>query len=147
VVVGLGHDGHRDLAVGPEVVRRLRQRRLDGVLLVEADQEPGTVLDRWGADHVVVVAAVSPGYLQPGRLHTFVVDAPRPVPSPDGGPAATFGAHTLLAGLQRMPPRLTLFTVDAGDVSAGVGFTAPVARVLDDLVDRVAREVSVPPAG
>lgn len=144
-VIGVGNPYRRDDGAGPAVVAGLRRRRLPTVDLVECDGEPTRLLDLWaGAEVAVVVDAVRTGARPPGTIHR------RSVRHPSFGRARGATSHAvdfgdavaLAAALDRLPGRMLLYLVEAGDTSAGVGLTPPVAAAVTELVAEIAEEVT-----
>ena len=144
VVIGVGNEFRRDDGAGLAVVARLRDLAPAGVELVTTDGEPTRLIEAWtGAALAVVVDAVRAEPPQPGTVHRFVVDRP--------GAGATRAASShglglddaisLALALDRMPGRLIVHAIEAGDLTQGPGLTPPVAAavgavaaaVLDDL--------------
>src|SRR5262245_5852827 len=72
-LIGIGNRFRRDDAAGLEVVRRLRLAHPPGVILIEQEGEPASLIEAWSsADEALVVDGISSGSA-PGRLHRFDV--------------------------------------------------------------------------
>jgi hydrogenase maturation protease len=144
VVIGIGNEFRRDDGAGPAVVGRLRGLVPPGVELVIADGEPTRLLEAWtGATLAVVVDAVRAEPAHPGRVHRFVVERP------GAGVAQTASSHgfglddaiALALVLDRMPGRLIVHAIEAGDLTQGPGLTPAVdmavsvvsTAILDDI--------------
>jgi hydrogenase maturation protease len=144
VVIGIGNEFRRDDGAGPAVVARLCDLAPPGVRFVVTDGEPTRLIEAWtGAALAVVVDAVRAQPPRPGQVHRFVVDRQQPG---TGRPASSHGlglddAVALAVALDRMPGRLIVHAIEAGDLTRGPGLTPPVAAavptvaaaVLDDL--------------
>jgi hydrogenase maturation protease len=144
VVIGVGNEFRRDDGVGPAVIARLGDLAPPGVRLVITDGEPARLVEAWsGAAVAVVVDAVRAEPPRPGTVHRFVVDGPG---TGTGRAASSHGlglddAIALAVALDRMPARLIVHAIEAGDLTQGPGLTPPVAAavgavataVLDDL--------------
>ncbi len=144
VVIGVGNEFRRDDGAGPAVIARLGDLAPPGVRLVITDGEPTRLVEAWsGAAVAVVVNAVRARPPRPGTVHRFVVDQPR---AGIGRSASSHGlglddAIALAVALDRMPARLIVHAIEAGDLTQGPGLTPPVAAavgavataVLDDL--------------
>jgi hydrogenase maturation protease len=145
LVIGLGSPDRGDDAVGPEVARRVADRHLPGVTVVE-HEDPTGLIDLWDTvDLAVVVDAVRSGSA-PGSL--LVVEA-----GADAGPLADHawartgrgGTHAfglaaaveLGRALHRLPRRLVLVGVEASQFEHGAALGAPVAAALDAVVATV----------
>jgi hydrogenase maturation protease len=144
VVIGVGNEFRRDDAAGPAVVAVLAGQVPDGVTLAVNDGEPTRMIEAWaGAPLAIVVDAVRAGPAVPGRLHRLVLDHPALGP---GGPVSSHGlglgdAVRLGRALDRMPGRLIVHAVEAGDLSQGTGLTPAVAAVIDTLAAAVLQDL------
>jgi hydrogenase maturation protease len=144
VVIGIGNEFRRDDGAGPAVVGRLRGLAPPGVELVITDDEPARLIEAWtGAALAVVVDAVRAQPSHPGRVHRFVVDRPGP------GTARTASSHgfglddaiALALALDRMPGRLIVHAIEAGDLAQGTGLTPPVAAALGPVVAAILDDI------
>jgi hydrogenase maturation protease len=144
VVIGIGNEFRRDDGAGPAVVVRLRGLVPPGVELVITDGEPARLIEAWaGAALAVVVDAVRAQPSHPGQVHRFVVDRPGP------GAARTASSHgfglddaiALAAALDRMPGRLIVHAIEAGDLAQGTGLTPPVAAALGPVVAAILDDI------
>lgn len=168
VVIGVGHPFRRDSGLGPAVADRLRAQRLPGVRLVVSEGDPAELIEAWdGAELAVVVDIRSVRSATPGRIHRHVlIDPAGAQPSvtgsadPDSGTCGgttntsagsttsatagtTFGEAVELARvLGRMPRRLVLFTVEAGNVGYGPGLTPAVAAAAGRVATSILAEVT-----
>ncbi|MBV9093100.1 MAG: hydrogenase maturation protease [Streptosporangiaceae bacterium] len=147
VVIGIGNEFRRDDGAGPAVVASLHGRVPPDVALTITDGEPARLVDAWtGAALAIVVDAVrvaGPHAPRPGTVHRLVLDRPG---STAERTASSHGlglddAVALALALERMPGRLIVHAIEAGDLSQGRGLTPPVAAavatvataVLDDI--------------
>lgn len=144
VVIGVGNEFRRDDAAGPAVVALLARQVPADVTLTVNDGEPTRMIEAWaGAPLAIVVDAVRAEPTVPGRLHRLVLDHPA---MRTGGPVSSHGfglddAIGLGLVLDRMPGRLIVHAVEAGDLSQGTGLTPAVAAVIDTLTDAVLRDL------
>jgi hydrogenase maturation protease len=142
IVIGVGNPYRRDDGLGPAVVSLLRACPPPGVELAECDGEPTRMIDLWtGASLAVVVDAVRTLSPTPGRVHRF--SAYHPAVAASLAAASSHGVSLgevvdLARALDRMPDRLLLIAVEAGDVDFGVGLSPAVA----DAAVRVAEEIA-----
>jgi hydrogenase maturation protease len=140
VLIGVGNEFRRDDGAGPLLVTGLGDRVPAGVRTVLSDGDPASLIDVWsGARLAVVVDAVRAEPAVPGRLHRLVLDHLHPMPgravSSHGlGAGAAIG---LAHALGRLPDRLILHAVEAGDVSPGTGLSTAVAAALPRLAAAV----------
>lgn len=147
VVIGVGNEFRRDDGAGPEVVARLRGRLPDGAEPLVSDGEPTRLIEAWaGLRLAVVVDAVRAEPAVPGRLHRLVLDGAT------AGPPGSVSSHGLglddaiglARALDRMPGRLIVHAVEAGDLSQGTGLTPAVAAAIDTLAAAVLRDLASP---
>ena len=160
VVIGIGNEFRRDDGIGPEVLSRLQEQAAgsvpaagavrpetvpaDTVQWMTSDGEPASLIEAWtGAALAVVVDAVLADPPAPGRLHRLALDQPD---RPDVRQVSSHGlgldeAIGLARALDRMPDRLIIHAVEAGDVSHGVGFTPAVAAAVVPLTAAVLRDL------
>jgi hydrogenase maturation protease len=149
VVIGVGNEFRRDDGAGPAVVARLHGQAPPGVRLVITDGEPARLVEAWtGAAVAVVVDAVRAERPHPGRVHRFALDRPRPV-DPLRRSASSHGlglddAVGLAVALDRMPGRLIVHAIEAGDVGQGPGLTPPVAAAVDAVAAAVLADLRAP---
>jgi hydrogenase maturation protease len=145
VLIGVGNEFRRDDGAGPLLVTALRDRVPAGVHTVLSDGDPAELIGAWaGARLAVVVDAVRAEPGVPGRLHRLVLE--------DCGamPGRAVSSHGLGAGeaiglarvLGRLPGRLIVHTVEAGDVSRGTGLTRAVSAALPRLAAAVLADLS-----
>ena len=145
VVIGVGNEFRRDDGAGPAVVARLHGRVPAGTELVVSDGEPARLIEAWsGLPLALVVDAVRAEPAVPGRLHRLVLD------QATAGPPGTVSSHGfglvdaigLALALDRMPDRLIVHAVEAGDLGQGTGLSPPVAAVIDTLAAAVLRDLA-----
>lgn len=146
VVIGVGNEFRRDDGAGPQVVARLRSRVPPGVEVWVSDGDPARLIEAWdGAVLAVVTDTVRAEPAVPGRLHRLVLHPDhlvldQAVSSHGLGLGEAIG---LASALGRLPERLIVHTVEAGDVSVGSGLTPPVAAAIGELADAVLRDLDL----
>ncbi len=144
LVIGLGNDHRGDDAVGLEAARRLAP-----VVGGEADVrvhpgEPVDLLHAWAdAELLVLIDAARIG-LRPGSVRRYELAA-------GGLPSRGLGSSThafdllvaveLANALGLLPERMVLYAVEGQRYALGDTRSEPVERALDQVVERVAREV------
>ncbi len=151
-IIGLGNVLAGDDGVGILAARRLKARlgkqQADlvevQVEVIEAELVGLEVLDLMeGADVVMLVDAARSGH-PPGTLHRLEVS--------DGPIGKTLFPHSTHAlntvdvlelgrTLGTLPPRVIVFGIEAGTLRAGEALSPEVARALEEVVERLAREV------
>jgi hydrogenase maturation protease len=136
-LIGIGNRFRSDDAAGLEVVRRLRLAHPPGVILIEQEGEPGSLIEAWStADEALVIDGVSSGST-PGTVHRFdVTDAPLPaeVFNPSTHAMGLPEAVELARELNRLPGRLIVYGIEGESFEAGEGLTEPVQKTVEKLV-------------
>jgi hydrogenase maturation protease len=132
VVIGIGNPVRGDDGVGQEVVRRLGTGKVAW--------SPTDLIYIWeGAGEAVVIDAVRSGDL-PGTIHRFEVGS-EPLPTDVLG-ASTHAIGVaevveLARALGRLPARVLIYGIEAGDISHGEVLSPEVEAA----VSKVAAEV------
>ena len=145
-LIGIGNRFRRDDAAGLEVVRRLRLAHPPGVILLEREGEPASLIEAWStADEAVVVDGISSGSM-PGRLHRFdVTDAPLPAQifNPSTHAMGLPEAVELARELDRLPKkRLIVYGIEGESFEVGEGLSEPVQKTVEKLVMDLYHELS-----
>jgi hydrogenase maturation protease len=143
LLVGIGNPWRGDDGIGWAVAEGAGRRLGDAVDVVCCDGEPTRLLDAWAdADFAVVVDAARTG-ASPGTLHLWTEGLPTGFVSSAGGSHAFGIASTVALGqaLHRVPQRLAVIGIEAGELGSGDSFSAEVAAAVDLAVDLVARLV------
>jgi len=156
LVVGIGNPERGDDGVGPQVSDRVSERvRALAPGEVEVASLRGDLfglLDCWGeADTVVLVDAMRAG-AAPGTVRRIALGE-----GEAGGAAADLGAalasfassHSvdlaqalaLAESLDRLPPRLVLYGIEAAHFEMGRGLSPAVAAAVEGVVARILEEV------
>jgi hydrogenase maturation protease len=144
VVIGIGNEYRGDDGVGIAVTRRLRERFLSKITVLEETGEGAALIDSWkGARWVMLVDAVRSG-APPGTIHRL--DG-RAAPVPTGffhystHAFSVAEAIELARSLKQLPPHLILYGIEGENFAAGVGLSPVVEQAVENLVERVAIEV------
>lgn len=144
-IIGLGNSHRTDDAAGIEVVRLARGRAPDSAEIIECEDDPVTLLDRWtGDDRVIVVDAAAPAE-RPGRVHRFDALA---APLPSGVFPISSHAVGLVEvvelgrALARLPRSLVVYAVEGADFATGQRLSPLVERALSGVAEHVLREAA-----
>jgi hydrogenase maturation protease len=144
VVIGIGNEYRSDDGVGIAIARRLRERFLTKITVLEESGEGAALIDSWkGATWVMLVDAVRSG-APPGTIHRL--DA-RGAPVPGGffhystHAFSVAEAIELARSLDQLPPHLLVYGVEGENFSAGEEMSATVERAMEVVVERAADEV------
>lgn len=144
VIIGIGNPDRGDDAAGREVARRLGER-LHDARCVELGGEATTILAQLEeADAAFLIDACMSG-APPGTLRRIDV-AREPLHAADFGlsshgfgPAA---ALELAKTLGILPRLCVVYAIEAQCFDIGAPLSAPVARAVDEAVDRLERELA-----
>jgi hydrogenase maturation protease len=146
LVIGIGNAYRGDDAVGLVIARKLKEKNLPGLVVIEASGEGAALIELWrDADAVIVIDAVHSG-AQPGTVHRFDAHA-RPIPAE----LFRYSTHTfslaeaieLARALDQLPPRLIVYGIEGKHFEAGIGLSSEVERAAEDVVQRVAQEAQL----
>lgn len=145
-VLGIGNPWRGDDAAGLLAAQALRARKLPGVTVIETNIVDPALIDAWqGVDRLIVVDAVVSG-AAPGMVHCFDLSQES---LPGGLAFCSSHAFDLAAllnlarALERLPPQVWVFGVEAREFAPGQavsetvlrGVTACVAAMADLLDD------------
>ena len=139
VLIGVGNPWRGDDGVGRAVVEVAVDRLGPDVGYVEADGEPGRLIDAWtDADLAVVVDAVRSG-AAPGTIHVWRDDTELARTAPSTGSHALGLAEGIALGgaLHRLPKALVVSGVEVGETASGIGLSAAGAAIVEDAVGTV----------
>jgi len=146
-IIGVGNAFRGDDGVGLLIAQRLRALALPGVTILEQSGEGAALVETWReAGRVIVVDAASSGST-PGTIHRLEV-TDRPLPAHfSGGSTHAFGlaeAVELARQLDRLPPDLVIYGIEARDFTLGAGLSPEVQAAAESLIKQLAQELSPP---
>ena len=153
VVLCVGNPFRRDDGVATAVAEMARHRLPATWRILESDGEPARLVEAWRDADLAIVVDASRSDLPAGAVRRIDVGlhGDLGLGSAVGLPAvqgtSTHGwslgdAVELGRALRRLPQRLVVFSVEGDDFGAGVGLTALVEGAVDDVVGRIAGEMS-----
>jgi hydrogenase maturation protease len=144
-IIGIGNSHRTDDAAGVAVARLLRDRKPAHAEIIECEDDPTRLLDRWAeGDRVIVVDAAAPSD-RPGRVYRFdALAAPLPAE------LFRLSSHAVGLGevvelgraLGRLPRSLVVYAVEGADFATGQGLSPAVERALRGVAERVLREAA-----
>lgn len=144
LLIGVGNEFRSDDGVGILVARRIREKNLPGVDIVECDGEAAALLDVWaGTKTVVVVDAVSSG-APPGTIHR--IDVRRQSVPQELFPFSTHSlglAHAveLARSLGKLPVNIIIYGIEGERFAAGSTLSPKVQVALNEVVQLVTGEL------
>ncbi len=144
VVIGIGNQYRSDDGVGIVVARRLRERFLTRITVLEESGEGAALIDSWrGATWLMLVDAVRSG-APPGTIHRLDAHA-APVPAGffhySTHAFSVAEAIELARSLDQLPPHVIVYGIEGENFAAGVGLSHAVEQAVEAVVERAADEV------
>jgi len=148
VVIGVGNAYRSDDAVGLLVARRLKEKKLDGVTVLEESGEGAALIETWmGADTVILIDAVHSG-AEPGTIHRLDAHA-QPIPSKflhySTHAFSLAEAVELARALDQLPPCLIVYGVEGKTFEAGTALSPEAEKAAWEVVQRVTQEATYAP--
>jgi len=146
VVVGVGEPMRRDDGCGPRVVRALRGRVGSDVELVERVADPTALVDLWDrAELAVVVDAMRSGAAV-GSVRRLEGEELANVPgerTTSSHGLSVRDAYELGRALGRVPRRLVLYLIEAGELGHGERLSPAVDAAIGRAAVAVAEELGL----
>lgn len=144
LVIGIGNEYRHDDAVGLLVARRLREKNLDGVTMLELSGEGASLIEAWkGAEKVILIDAVHSG-AQPGTIYRFEANQ-QPIPTKffhySTHAFSVAEAIALARTLNQLPSYLIVYGIEGKNFEAGLGLTPEVERASFTVLDRICTEL------
>lgn len=142
-IIGLGNELRGDDAIGLLVARRLHQTIRTCAEVIEAEMVGVDLIDLMEGARVAILIDAARSGQGPGTIHRLDASA---------GPIArqifphsshAFGiseALELARVLGVLPPRVVVYGIEAGNTEAGQALSSPVAKALDEVVERIVQE-------
>jgi hydrogenase maturation protease len=144
-VIGVGNPWRGDDAAGLAVARRLRGTVPPDVDVLEREGEPTGLVDAWeGADAVWLVDAVVSG-APPGTVHrqdASTQELPVELVSASTHHLGLAEAVELARVLDRLPPQVVFYGIEAASVATGEGLTPEVVAAVDRVAESLREEVA-----
>ena len=144
LVVGIGTDDRSDDGIGLDVVRALRAREIPSLDAVEGPGDLTRLLDLWEDRATVVLVDAMRTGAAPGTIRRWAPGDPRPAPT--GGTVSSHGISLedvleIARGLDRLPPHLTIFGIEAEITDTGRERTGPVRAAVPEVCRRIEAEL------
>jgi len=145
LLIGVGNEFRGDDGVGILAARRIREKNLPGIVIVECGGEAAALLDAWaGMKTVVIIDAVSSG-APPGTIHR--IDARRQSVSQELFPFSSHAlglAHAveLARSLGKLPINIIIYGIEGEQFTAGSNLSPKVQEALNEVLQLMTGEVS-----
>jgi len=144
VVIGIGNEYRSDDGVGIVVARRLHERFLTKITVLEESGEGAALIDSWkGATWVMLLDAVHSG-TPAGTIHRL---DPWAAPVPSGffhystHAFSVAEAIELARSLDQLPAHLIVYGIEGENFAAGEELSPAVTQAVDVVVERAAEEL------
>ena len=144
LVIGIGNEYRRDDAVGLIVVRRLREKNLDHVKILEISGEGAALIEaRKNAKRVILIDAVQSG-AQPGTIFRFEAHQ-QPIPTKffrySTHAFSVAEAIELARTLGGLPPKLIVYGIEGKNFEVGMGLSSEVEQAAHSVCEQVLQEL------
>jgi hydrogenase maturation protease len=144
LIVGIGNPYRSDDAAGRIAVRRLREKALEGITILDEIGEGTALMESWkDFNRAILLDAVSSGG-PPGTIHRYDAGA-GPLPRQSFRHSThAFGvveAVELARAMGRLPGQLIVYGIEGKHFEAGEKLSSEVERAIEELVDRVGGEI------
>jgi hydrogenase maturation protease len=140
-VVCLGNRLRADDAVGLLVGDRLREA---GVPVVECSDEPSRLLGGWGGLDLLVIVDAARSGCDPGSVRRVELAEGGLPPELGLASSHAFGIERtveLARALGRLPRRVVVYAIEAGELATGGAVTPAVAAAVEPVARAVEREL------
>ena len=145
LVIGIGNEYRGDDGLGLIVARRLRERHLPKVTIMEIGGDLTVLGETWqGAETVILVDAVASGR-EPGTIYRFEAHR-EPLPQKLFAPSSTHAlglaeAMELARALKLLPANLIVYGLEGKYFAAGAGLSPEVQQALPRLVEQIREDL------
>jgi hydrogenase maturation protease len=146
LVIGVGNESRGDDALGLTILRRLREKLPDDVIVAEETGDGVRLMELWkGFDVVVLIDAMRSG-AGPGTIHMFEAHK-SPLPTTifrEEYSTHAFGipqAIELARALNQLPPRLLVYGIEGESFNGAVHMSPAVERAAEQLVELLTLEI------
>ncbi len=145
LLIGIGNEFRRDDTVGILMARRIKERNLLHVRVLEESGEGTRVMDLWkDAAAVIIVDATStngiPGAIR--RIDLLTRSIPKNMTLFTTHAFGVVQAVELARGLKSLPAKMILFGIEGNDFSPGLGLSPELSTAMSGLEDLLADELT-----
>jgi hydrogenase maturation protease len=144
LIIGIGNEYRRDDAAGLVVARRLHEKKLARVSVVEQSGEGANLIEQWkGTESVILVDAVHSGSA-PGTIFRFDA-AVEPIPAKffhySTHAFSVAEAVELARALNQLPPHLLIYGIEGKNFESGVELSFEIEKAIGEAVERITQEI------
>lgn len=144
LVIGVGNAYRSDDAVGLVAARRIAEKGLTDVEVVNQTGDGAALIELWQDAGTVILVDIVQADAQPGSIHRFEAGV-RPVPKEYFHYSThLFGvaeAVELARALKKLPPRLIVYGVKGKDLSPGTNLSPEVEAAVPEVVERALQDI------
>ena len=142
-IIGLGNGLRGDDAVGLLVARRLRQEVNDRIEVIEGEMAGVDLIELMRDARVAILIDAARSGQAPGMIHRL--DASRTPIGPQIFPCSSHGlgmvdALELARVMGTIPATVIVYGVEVGNMETGQALSPSVAKVLDEVVNRIVQD-------
>jgi len=145
LVIGIGNPLRGDDGVGRIVARRLQERAIPNLRVLELDGEITSLLEAWKGLRAVIVVDAAASHSAPGTVHRFeAIQSALPGKIFQNSTHA-FGLHEaveLSRALHQLPQRLVVFGIEGKSFALGGELSVDVEQAATKVVDRIIEEAA-----
>ncbi len=144
LIIGIGNEYRSDDAAGIMIARRLREKNIHGIEVIEHSGDSASLIETWqNADVVFVIDAVSSGG-EAGTIHRFEAHThPLPITFFNFSTHAFSIAETIEMArtLDQLPRKLVVYGVEGENFETGVGLSKEVEDAIEKITRRVGSDI------
>lgn len=145
LVIGVGNEYRHDDAVGLVVARRLREKNLQNVIVLEMSGTGAELIEAWrGAEKVILIDAAHSG-AEPGKVFRFEAHH-QSIPTEffhySTHALSVAEAIELARTLGHLPPHIIVYGIEGKDFTMGTGLSPEVEQAALTVLSRIYAELS-----
>ncbi len=143
VVIPLGNRFRGDDGAGPAIADRLRGT--PGCRIVEGVEDALAIIAAWENAGLAIVLDAALSGAPAGAVHRIEAGEgplPRDLARCSSHGLGLAEAVELGRALNRLPARLVVYAIEAGDMGSGAGLSPPVAAVVGEVARQVQAEIA-----
>lgn len=145
LVIGVGNEYRHDDAVGLVVARRLREKNLQNVIVLEMSGTGAELIEAWrGAEKVILIDAAHSG-AEPGKVFRFEAHH-QSIPTEffhySTHALSVAEAIELARTLGQLPPHIIVYGIEGKDFTMGTGLSPEVEQAALTVLSRIYAELS-----